>query len=105
MMRTEVRSTHGDSHLGHVFRTPGIRRLRYHQLCRARFIIATTWRPRVRGLFQVAVSDEPGAVLAGGCFWGVQNSSAASTVFCRRRLTGGSNAHATYRNHPDTPKR
>jgi len=45
---------------------------------------------------------EERAVLAGGCFWGVQdlirrNDGVLST---RVGYTGGTNSHATYRNHP-----
>ncbi len=46
--------------------------------------------------------SEERAVLAGGCFWGVQDllrryDGVRST---RVGYTGGSNSHATYRNHP-----
>src|SRR5688572_7974390 len=46
--------------------------------------------------------SEEHAILAGGCFWGVQdllrrNEGVLST---RVGYTGGSNSHATYRNHP-----
>jgi peptide-methionine (S)-S-oxide reductase len=42
------------------------------------------------------------AVLAGGCFWGVQElvRSQPGVVSTRVGYTGGENANATYRNHP-----
>ncbi|HWM56573.1 MAG TPA: peptide-methionine (S)-S-oxide reductase MsrA [Pseudonocardia sp.] len=42
------------------------------------------------------------AVLAGGCFWGVQElvRSRPGVVSTRVGYTGGENANATYRNHP-----
>jgi peptide-methionine (R)-S-oxide reductase len=49
MVRTEVRSTHGDSHLGHVFPDGPRDRggLRYCiNSASLRFIHATTWKPR-----------------------------------------------------------
>ena len=46
------------------------------------------------------ITRRPGtetAVLAGGCFWGVEEPGVRDT---RVGYTGGQNAHATYRNHP-----
>ncbi|MFO1313364.1 MAG: peptide-methionine (S)-S-oxide reductase MsrA [Burkholderiales bacterium] len=42
------------------------------------------------------------AVLAGGCFWGVQDLLRRydGVISTRVGYTGGSNAHPTYRNHP-----
>lgn len=42
------------------------------------------------------------AVLAGGCFWGVQDlfRRRDGVLSSRVGYTGGANAHATYRNHP-----
>ena len=42
------------------------------------------------------------AVLAGGCFWGVEElvRSRPGVVSTRVGYTGGENANATYRNHP-----
>jgi len=42
------------------------------------------------------------AVLAGGCFWGAQDliRKQAGVLSPRVGYTGGTNSHATYRNHP-----
>jgi peptide-methionine (S)-S-oxide reductase len=42
------------------------------------------------------------AVLAGGCFWGAQDLIRRTDGVLSTRVgyTGGSNTHATYRNHP-----
>jgi peptide-methionine (S)-S-oxide reductase len=42
------------------------------------------------------------AILAGGCFWGVQDLIRAlpGVVSTRVGYTGGQNEHPTYRNHP-----
>ncbi|MGM1028895.1 MAG: peptide-methionine (S)-S-oxide reductase MsrA [Actinomycetota bacterium] len=51
------------------------------------------------------ITQNPGtetAVLAGGCFWGMEDLIRARPGVLDTRVgyTGGSNAHATYRNHP-----
>jgi peptide-methionine (S)-S-oxide reductase len=45
--------------------------------------------------------SEERAVLAGGCFWGVQDliRRKDGVVSTRVGYTGGTNSHATYRNH------
>jgi peptide-methionine (S)-S-oxide reductase len=42
------------------------------------------------------------AMLAGGCFWGMQDliRKQSGVVSTRVGYTGGQNAHPTYRNHP-----
>jgi methionine-S-sulfoxide reductase len=42
------------------------------------------------------------AILAGGCFWGMQDliRRQPGVISTRVGYTGGQNAHATYRNHP-----
>lgn len=49
------------------------------------------------------VDDQPEtAVLAGGCFWGMQDllRKKDGVLSTRVGYTGGSNEHPTYRNHP-----
>ena len=48
------------------------------------------------------IMSEERAVLAGGCFWGVQDLIRRhdGVVSTRVGYTGGTNSHATYRNHP-----
>ena len=48
------------------------------------------------------MSDYQKAILAGGCFWGMQDliRKQPGVVSTRVGYTGGQNAHATYRNHP-----
>ena len=47
------------------------------------------------------------AVLAGGCFWGMQDllRKRPGVLSTRVGYTGGENANATYRNHRVTPRR
>lgn len=52
-----------------------------------------------------AITSIPGtetAVLAGGCFWGMQDliRKRPGVITTRVGYTGGQNEHATYRNHP-----
>jgi len=48
------------------------------------------------------MSDYKTAILAGGCFWGMQDliRKQPGVVSTRVGYSGGENAHATYRNHP-----
>ena len=49
------------------------------------------------------MSDDEKAILAGGCFWGMQDliRKQPGVVSTRVGYTGGENANATYRNHGD----
>lgn len=48
------------------------------------------------------MSNYQKAILAGGCFWGMQDliRKQPGVVSTRVGYTGGTNDHATYRNHP-----
>lgn len=48
------------------------------------------------------MSDYPKAILAGGCFWGMQDliRKQPGIVSTQVGYTGGRNDHPTYRNHP-----
>ncbi|WP_082964838.1 bifunctional methionine sulfoxide reductase B/A protein [Mycobacterium sp. ACS1612] len=116
MFRTEVRSKHGDSHLGHVFKDGPRAKggLRYCiNSASLRFIhfddLEAQGYGQYRALFReggqekgVSVSEYKKAILAGGCFWGMQDliRKQPGVVSTRVGYTGGQNAHPTYRNHP-----
>ena len=104
MIRTEVRSKYGDSHLGHVF-GDGPKDRGGSRFCinsaSLRFIPVDKLESEGYGRFLQLFTTTETVELAGGCFWGMQHllRKIPGVIYTDVGYAGGQVKSATYRNH------